>query len=364
MDIAQLRVCGQRIDGEKFQRPEEVVRWLGALQAQDYRQALWAIGLRTQKATVTDIEQAIAERKILRTWPQRGTIHFVPAEDAGWMLQLTAQRVLAADKRRQEQLELDAAILARSKELFLHGLQGGKRLTRSAMMKLLEDAGISTRGQRGYHLLWYMAQSGLICFGPIEEKEQTFVLLNEWVPARRELSREEALAVLAERYFVSRGPATVRDFAWWTGLTLTEARQGLEAIKAGLIREKISEQEYWMARDTLSQNANAASIIHLLPGFDEYLLGYRDRSAVLAAEYAQRIVPGNNGIFQPAVVVAGQIVGTWRRRAQKKTNEVLFQPFTLLQVKDEEISKVVKRYCDFLGLPCSSVVMQASNEVS
>ncbi|GCE21562.1 hypothetical protein KDK_53620 [Dictyobacter kobayashii] len=157
MDIAQQRLVNQRINGERFKQPAEVVRWMGALQAQDYQAALWAIGLRTQAATLTDVEQAIADRKILRTWPMRGTLHFVPAEDAKWMLALSATRLLTRDKRRQEQLELDASIIERTRQLFYDALQGGKRLTRPAMMQLLEDSGISTKGQRGYHLLWYLS---------------------------------------------------------------------------------------------------------------------------------------------------------------------------------------------------------------
>ncbi len=158
-DLAQLRLYNQRIVGPKFADPDEVVRWLGAIQAQDYLQALWAIGLRTQQSTVTDIEQAIVERKIVRTWPMRGTIHFVPPEDAKWMLKLSASRMIAMDGRRLEQLGLDHAIMERCKELFYDALTGGKRLSRSNMMALLEDAGISTKDQRGYHILWVTIQA-------------------------------------------------------------------------------------------------------------------------------------------------------------------------------------------------------------
>jgi len=362
MDIAHQRLFNQRIEGEKFQKPEEVVRWMGAMQAQDYLQSLWAIGLRMQSATVADIEQAIADRKIVRTWPMRGTLHFVPAEDAQWMLKLSAARMVASDKRRQEQLELDARIIERSEKLVYDALKGGQRLSRPNIMKLLEDAGISTKGQRGYHLLWYMAHTCLICLGPLEDKQQTFVLLDEWVPNSRELSREDALAELAERYVVSHGPATTQDFAVWAGLTLTDARAGLRTARSGILTEKINGQEYWIAKDALEQNVSYTSGVRLLPGFDEYLLGYRDRSAIITAEHLSKVVPGGNGVFLPMIVVAGQVVGVWRRTVGKKALNVVLTPFIQLGDAEERAMEAAKCYSDFLGLPLSSTTIGASNE--
>ncbi|MBV9688679.1 MAG: AlkZ family DNA glycosylase [Ktedonobacteraceae bacterium] len=360
-DIAYQRLFNQRIEGEKFKKPEEVVRWMGALQAQQYLESLWAIGLRMQSATLIDIEQAIADRKILRTWPLRGTLHFVPSEDAKWMLKLLAARVLAGDRRRQEQLELDDATIQRSKQLLHDALKGDKRLTRPDAMKLLEDAGISTKGQRGYHLLWYIAQTGLICLGPIEDKQQTFVLLDEWVPHARQLPREEALATLAQRYVASHGPATTQDFARWAGLPVSDSQAGLEAARSGLMLEKINGQEYWMAKDALGQKAYTPSNVYLLPGFDEYLLGYKDRSAVLATEHAAKIVPGNNGVFLPTVVVAGQVIGTWKRTLRKNALDIVLKPFLPLGDAEEGAIKAAEWHSNFLGLPLSSTVIQASN---
>ena len=358
-DTARLRLHSQRIAGPKLAGPEEVVRWLGALQAQDYPQALWAIGLRMQQPSVTDIERAIAERKIVRTWPMRGTLHFVPAEDARWMLRLSASRMIAGDRRRLGQLGLDGAILGRCAELFSAALRGGKRLTRAQMMAVLEDAGIGTKQQRGYHILWYTAQTGLICLGPMHDKEQTFVLLDEWVPSGRELSREESLAELAGRYFASHGPATLHDFARWAGLTMAEAKAGSAAARPGLIAAQRHGKECWIP-DTAAADADlAAASVHHLPGFDEYLLGYHDRSAVLAAEDAPRVVPGNNGVFLPTIVVAGQVVGTWQRGRKKGSVEILLRPFTHLDASDERIREVASGYCAFLGLPLSAATIEA-----
>jgi hypothetical protein len=360
-DIVWHRLVNQRIDGQKFEKPEEVVRWLGAIQAQDYLQALWAIGLRLKSATVADVEQAILEGKIIRTWPMRGTLHFVPPEDAKWMLKLSASRVLAKDGRRLKQLGLDEAIIERCKELFYEALKGNRRLSRSEMMELLEQAGISTENQRGYHILWYASQSGLICLGPMQDKQQTFVLLDEWVPNSRDLSREESLAELTKRYFASHGPATVHDFAWWSGLTVTEARAGLEAAIPELISESIDGKEYWMTSDAPGHTAYDKSGVDLLPAFDEYLIGYKDRAAVLTVEDAQKVVPGKNGIFLPTIVVGGRVVGTWKRKLKKNSIDITLSPFTHLGDLDERAIEATKPYSDFVGLPLSSTEIRAGS---
>jgi hypothetical protein len=361
MDIARQRLLNQRIEGEKLKTPEEVVRWMGALQAQEYLEGLWAIGLRMQSATVADVEQAIADRKILRTWPMRGTLHFVPSEDAKWMLKLSATRLLAADKRRQEQLELDSTIIGHSQTLFYNALQGGKRLTRPEAMKLLEDADISTKGQRGYHILWYLAQSGLICLGPMEGKQQTFVLLDEWVPRSREITREEALAELIKRYMRSHGPATIQDFTRWAGLTVTEAKIGLEAVKSGFLSEKRNGQEYWISRDAAGQESHPFSSVSLLPGFDEYLLGYKDRSAMITPEHELKIVPGKNGIFLPMVVMTALIVGTWKRTLRKNGLNILLSPFTQPAVPEEGAIEAATSYSHFRGVSLSSLTIEEAS---
>jgi len=358
MEIAHRRLLSQHIAGKPLDQPQAVVRWMGAMQAQDYQQAVWAIGLRTQAGTLSAVEQAIADRMILQTWPMRGTIHFVVAENAKWMLELSAPRSLTADRLRLRQLELDERILARCSDLFHAALQGGKRLTRAGMMQLLADAQISPAGQRGYHILWYLAQTGLICFGPMQGKEQTFVLLNEWVPDARQLSREEALAELAGRYFASHGPATLDDFARWAGLTLTDARSGLELAKPVLASEKQDARTFWFSINAPDMPTHDPSSLYLLPGFDEYLLGYKDRNDMLAAEHANRIVPGGNGIFLPMIVVGGQIVGTWKRTRKKKGLEITLLPFISPSVSQAQMmDQAAERYSAFLGLRLASLVI-------
>lgn len=311
-----------------------------------------------QSATVNDIEQCIEERKMLLTWLMRGTIHSVLPEDVRWMTKLLAPRLLAQDQRRLVQLELDQKIIEHCKQILYDALQGNKRITRPNLMQLLEADGISTNNQRGYHLLWYIAMSGLICLGPREGKQQTFVLLDEWVPTTKELSRSEALALLAERYFTGHGLATVQDLAWWAGITLSDAKQGVKAAQSRLIMEKIQGQEYWGTEHLHVGAMEEESNVYLLPGYDEYLLGYKDRSAVLSAEYGHHIVPGNNGVFKPIILIDSQIAGTWKRTIKNKGIDIEFSLFTPQKEREEQIIEAAEKYCGYMGLPLATTSFQ------
>jgi hypothetical protein len=357
--IALIRLANQGIATPAFAEPGDVVSWLGALQAQDYGGALWSIGLRMARSTECDIERAIAERAIVRTWPMRGTLHFVAAQDARWLLALLAPRMIAQSAGRDRQLALDAATFARSKQVFVEALQGGKQLTRDEMLQALGQAGISTAGQRGYHLLVRSAQDGLICFGVRRGRQHTFALLDEWIPQTQPLARDEALAELARRYVASHGPATLQDLARWAGLTQAEVRIGLEGAGKTVVRETVAGQDYWMstAPPALPGDVERA---FLLPGFDEYLLGYGDRSAVLDPAFAQRICPGGNGMFSPTIVIDGSVVGTWKRTVKKGTLAIDLASFqSLTAAENSAVSAAAERYGDYLGMP--AVLTHASS---
>jgi hypothetical protein len=357
MNVGLRRLQQQGLGDRPLERPEDVVRWMGAMQAQDYAQALWAVAVRTPGATIADVETAIAERRIVRTWPMRSTLHVVPPEDAKWMLALSAPRRIAADKGRMAQLAIDVATLTRTQALLAGALHGNNRLTRSEVMALLEGAGIATTGQRGYHLIWYAAQTGLICFGPMEGKQPTFVLLDEWVPASRQLEGDAALTELARRYFLSHGPATVNDFAWWGGLTLTDARRGLAGAGGSLVSEAVDGRELWSAKAARSQPAPTQPPVRLLPGFDEFLLGYTNRSDVLDPADAPLIVPGGNGVFKPTVVADGQVVGTWRRRATTKAVQIEVTAFRPLEGLEAALRHEAERFAVAIGLPLASFTL-------
>lgn len=352
--IAYRRMRNQCIAWVKGRTSREVIQRLGALQAQDYTQALWAIGLRMHDANAAEIEQAIADKQIVLTWAVRGTLHFVPAEDVNWMLKLLTPRILAKDKRRLEQLELDTKVIAQCENIIYGALKEQKRMNRPALMGLLEGAGFNTKNQRGYHLLWYLAQTGLICMGPMEEKQQTFVLLEDWVHKNNKLSVEESLKELAKRYFSGHGPATPHDFALWSGLTITEARRGIEMAQETLYMESFEGLEYWMGKN-IATDIDEQSTVCLLPGYDEYLLGYKDRSAVLKAEQAPLMVPGKNGVFAPMIIVDGQIAGTWKRTIKKDGIDIAIRSFAELGFRKELVIEETRRYCKFIGVPLTQV---------
>ena len=353
-DIARLRLHNQHIARARFKQPDAVVAWLGAVQAQDYLGALWAVGLRMRNAVEADIERALANGTIIRTWPMRGTLHFVAASDIHWMLELLTPRIVAGSAHRfHKQSGLDEATFTRSKELFARALQGGKRLTRTAMYKVLEANGISTANYRGLHILGRLAQDGFICFAAREGKQQTFALLDEWAPRRSRMARDEALAELASRYFTSHGPATLQDFAWWSGLTMADARDGLEMAKPRLTQEIINGQTYWFA-SSMGAAKDSSHTAHLLPAFDEYTVAYRDRSAVLNPAYTKQANSGN-GILYPTIVVDGQVVGTWKRTLKKDTLVITPNPFAKLKrVETLALAEAASRYGKFLD---TSVVL-------
>jgi hypothetical protein len=348
-DIITRRLYAHHLLAPKFPDPAAAVAHFGAVQAQDFLASLWAVGQRVDGATEASVEQAIAGRAIIRTWPLRGTIHFVTAADARWLLNLTAERTWKDATRRLRELELDDSVFRQSRQVIAAALQAAGIMTREALMETLEQAGIAVEGQRGYHILWYHAHEGLIAIGPRVGKQQAFVLLDEWLPPGKAFDRDEALAELARRYFTGHGPATLVDFTWWSGLAPAEARAGLEAVKQELKGEMIDGQEYWFASKT-PRIDESGSIAHLLPVYDEYAVGYKDRSAFLNAEYAARPDAGN-GIFRPPILVGGQMVGTWTRKLKKQTVVIkpnLFRPLTAGEQK--ALSATAERYGMFLGL--------------
>lgn len=357
LEIIAQRLHNQHLNRPTFEKPEEVVRWLGAVQAQDFLFSLWAVGLRLTQATEADIEQAIADRAILRTWPMRGTVHFVPAEDAAWMLKLLAQRVIHSSQSIHRRAGLDEKILAKSRNV-LTRVMAGKQLTRPELYTALEEAGIAANdstpiGTRGLHIIGHLAREGLLCFGPRRGKQPTFVLLDEWVPNHRKLEQEEALAELAGRYFRSHGPATVHDFAWWAGLTVSAARSAIELVKPELESETMNDQTYWFSRSMPATPPGLSGEAYLLPFLDEYTVAYQDRSALVDPGYVEAVQASNPfGVLGPVIVIGGLVVGAWKRTLKKDRVIIETAPVTPLSVTEEKaISAAAQRFGAFVGLP-------------
>ena len=347
--IAIQRLYSQQLAQTSFKLPGELLAYLVAVQGQEYAGGKWSVGLRLPGGTEMSIEQAIAEKSIVRSWALRGTLHFVAAADICWLLALVAQRLISGSARRYKVLELDERILAHSNEVLAGALQSGKQLTRTELFAILEQNGISTMGQRGVHILQRASLDGLICQGVTQHNNPTFFSLDELPPQTKVFVREEALAELAQRYFTSRGPATLQDFIWWSGLSSADAKAGLGAIQAQFVRETIDDQSYWLSptMPTVQENPEMG---YLLPGFDEYLLAYKDRDASLDVPRYKRTTP-TNGMLPATLVIDGRVVGTWKRTLKK--DKVLIEANPFISFSDEEnnaFAVAAGRYGEYLGL--------------
>jgi hypothetical protein len=348
-DIAALRLCAQGISCPSSTVHEAVSRLL-VVQAQDRPSSLWAIGLRSSASKIADVERAVASGSIVRTWLMRGTLHFTAAEDLRWLLHLVAPRLIARSKRRDEQLRLDDPVYERSSDILISELDSQGQMTRSDIMVALERKGITTTGQRAYHILRHLALQGVICFGPMIGREPSFVLLDNWVQSSKNITGEQALGELAVRYFSGHGPATAQDLVWWSGLTMEEVRKSIEAAGSRLNEETMDGITYFSgpSRSGTGENTHV-----LLPAFDEYIIGYKERGALLDREHTKNVL-SSNGIFYPALVIEGLVQGTWRGRRSKAGITVEVKPFYRLNSSDiDSLEHAVKRYSTFLDVPIS-----------
>jgi hypothetical protein len=351
-NIATQRLQNQQIEYPHMKNPVEVLSWLGAIQGQDYSGAKWSLGLRVPGSTDAEIETLIAEKQIVRAWLMRGTLFLVAGADLRWMLELIAPRTIANGMRRKRELGLDEETLSRSNNILIKALEGHKQLTRRQLLGILEEHGISNEGQRGIHLLQHAAQHGLIFQTTVYNNNPLFMLLDEGLPDAKTMSRPDALAELARRYFTSRGPATLQDFAWWAGMTMTDAREGLEAVKHLLVEEKVDEVSYWLPVNASYKDAPDSPCVYMPPGFDEYLLGYKERSAVLAAQHAEKVCPGKNGVFFPTIVCDGQMIGTWKRTFAKGKVVITISPFeSITNAEKEAFIAATARFGEYHDLP-------------
>jgi hypothetical protein len=315
-DIAALRLQSQQLAGTSYKKPDELVQWMGAMQAQDYNMSKWAIGIRVPGSTDDAIEKAINVGKIIRTHVLRPTWHLVSSQDLPWMLQLTAPHIKAIAKSRDKNLELTEKIYAKSNTIIANALTGNNHLTREELMHELSRHKITADGIRASHLMMRAELEGIVCSGKIKGKVHTYALLDERVPQHKIFTRDEALAKLALTYFSSHAPATLKDFSWWSGLSLTDSRKGLDAIKSKLAEEKIGDERYWLP-NAFDLSANKKTSAHFLPAFDEFIISYKDRTASLALAH-QPTAFTSNGIFKPVLLVDGNAIGIWNRTIKKE----------------------------------------------
>lgn len=348
--IPERRLLNQCIDRPRHRTPAKVVEWLGAVQAQEYGPAKWALGLRMANGVDADIERAFERGHILRTHVMRPTWHFVTPDDIRWMLELTAPSVHRRMAIYDRQLGLDASVKRRGTAVIERALGDGQHLTRVELGEWLKGAGLAFTSTRLAHLTLYAELEGVICSGPRRGKKFTYALLADRAPKARRLTRDEALAELALRFFRSHGPATVRDFVWWSGLTTADARRGLEIIRAR--RSDVDGYVYWTAGAATKAPARV-EIAHLLPIYDEYVVSYRDRIAV---PHGPSMIPSSTGggyvTFQHALVIESQIAGTWRMSRGSRDVAIAATPLRRLAARERAaLADAAARYGRFSGLP-------------
>ena len=302
-DVVRLRLHAQGLAGIPLSGAVAVAERMLAVQAQDYPAGQWALGVRSPGTTIAELQAAVSAGTIVRSWPMRGTLHFVPARELGWMQGLTTPRLLAKTRTINARLGLELTVLERAREAAIIALTGHKQLNRTEFLEMLQAAGLSTEGQRGYHTIAHLALTGTLCWGKQIGTQQGLVLLDEWVPNPRRLERTEALGEFVYRYFLGHGPATLVDFTWWSQLTVADAKTGLAVARSRLTEVQVDGAAYFLAAeiaDAAPSSQRPRTPVLALPGFDEYLLGYRDRSHVISAADLTRVVPGLNGIFLPS----------------------------------------------------------------
>ncbi|MFN2490361.1 MAG: winged helix DNA-binding domain-containing protein [Actinomycetota bacterium] len=322
LEITRRRLHNSGLTETSFEAPDEVVRWHGAMQAQDYGPAKWSIGQRATKLVDADLDRALATGSILRTHVLRPTWHFVARDDIRWLLALTGPRVQQHNGPRYRELELDERTCARCEALIVSALEGGNHLTRNAIAGLLDDAGINRSGQRLPFILMHCELEAAISSGPLVGKQQTYALLEERAPNARRLERDEALAELARRYLTSHGPATVQDLRWWSSLTLADIRKALDMLGSEVQSETIDGITLWaMASDVSPPPIKRG--VYLLQPYDELVVGYTEsryfggpRAAAARAAWRDRSLP--NGV----VILNGRVAGHWRRTIERDSLKV------------------------------------------
>ena len=350
MNIPNIRLLNQQLSNPLFREPKELVSWMGAMQAQNYSMVKWAVGMRLKSATIQAVEKALREGEILRTHVMRPTWHLVAAEDIRWMLKLSAQRIISANDSFAKGYDLDIPneLYTKAHDLLEKILCGKKSLTKQEIAEHFNRSGIVADNRRMTRFMARAEQEGIICSGEDRGSKCTYALLEERVPPMPELTKDESLARLARSYFRSHSPAVLQDFIWWSGLPVSDAKQAVYLIASELTTEQWKEQT-WYIHDTCRTRGKLSGHIHLLPSYDEYLLGYKDRTDVLPLEHYSKAFT-NNGLFFPIVLHNGQVIGNWDKSVKKKSVDLKYSWFRQVADMDEEtLERERQKFARFLG---------------
>ncbi len=352
MDLSEIyrrRLVAQGLTDAQFQTPYDAVKWFGAVQAQDYPAAKWALGLRLPHLNEVELDDAFNAGEIVRTHVMRPTWHFIAPEDLKWMQMLTGPRVKRLLSHYERKMGIDEAMVKKSQRAMASALGGENFLTRNELIPFLKKAGVAATGMKLGFLVSHAELDALICSGPRKGKQFTYALVDERVKKSRKLSHEEALTELTRRYFTSHGPATLNDFGWWSGLTQAEIKQGMGRVKNKLAHEEAGGKTYYFSNEKIPVSKVVAGV-HLLPNYDEYTIAYKDTRAVFNPP--MKLPPNRaNVVFNHSIVLDGHIVGMWKKIPGKKDVKIQTTIFRDLTTKEmSELNDAAQRYGKFVGL--------------
>lgn len=341
-DVQQIRTASQQLISPLFDDPKQLVGWMGAIQAQDYNMSKWAVGIRLQSATIQKIEDALRRGEILRTHVMRPTWHLVAAADIRWMLKLSAPRLKSAMSAGNRQLEITESLYAKTNNLLEKILSGNNHLTRQEIGVEFCKADIAIDTSRMVYFMMRAEFEGIVCSGIDKDNKQTYALIDERIAQTENLYKDEALSRLATNYFRSHSPASLQDFVWWSGLSVTDAKQAINSIDSDLINDRFLSHNLFIHR-SCNHELVVDDALHLLPAFDEYIISYKDRTTVLDLDHHPKAF-NKNGTFYPIIMYRGKVVGNWKRVAKKGKMDIETSFFEPIVINPDMLQAATDRY--------------------
>jgi len=345
-DSAKIRLKNQLLVDKTFNEAKDIVQWMCAMQAQDFPMSMWAVGIRHKNTTLDAVQKAFNSGEILRTHVLRPTWHLVSPDDISWMLELTAPNIKNLTRARDYGLGIDETIINYCNSILEKELRDGNHLTAEELKFVFKNLKIDTDENRFYHIMMHAELDGIVCSGAIKNKKQSYALLSERITTVPKLTRDEALAKLAFKYISSHGPVCLKDFAWWSGLSVGDSRKAIEMVKQHFVTEVIENETYWFFETTIP---NRSDSIHFIPAFDETIISYRNRNAVLMPEHQPKAYT-SNGIFKPVVMINGEGSGIWKRTIKKDSVHIEIDHFINHNLPNIAFEKAIEKYGTFLGL--------------
>jgi hypothetical protein len=343
-EIIAHRLLNQQIAETKLKKPAALVSYMMAMQAQEYAQAKWAIGLRIPGLTDANVEKDFNDGKLIRTHILRPTWHWVSPADIRWMMVLSSPRVHAFNKTYYKKTELDTKTVNKCMNILVRELEGNNFQTRKALSEQFKKAKINTDALRLSLIMMHAELEGIVCSGPRQGKQFTYRLLNELVPPAKPAPKEELLADFTYKYFNTRGPATLQDFAWWSGLSMTEVKEGIALVEKKLDSFMLNEQQYWFKPKKL-KNISKLQHTFLMPDYDEYGISYKDRELIFTGKNTHP----SNSAFYHSIVMDGIVIGSWKaigKRENVSVNTHYTKP--LNKTKERIVNNAINKYLTFI----------------